>query len=248
MDIDSVRAEIREKIWRLLEETGEAMPPKPIRGRIPNFRGAEIAAKKLSSLEEWRKAEVVKINPDSPQRPVRVQALKEGKLLIMPTPRIKRGFLLINPSLVPKSYYSFASTIRGAFKFGKLLPTLRDIEKEIPKIDLVVEGSVAVDRNCNRLGKGEGYGDIEWGILSLLGKVDKKTPIATTVSEIQIVKDIPKKPHDLPLNIIVTPKRIIRCNRCDKPFGIIPESLKKEKINEIPLLDELIRLGYFKVS
>ncbi|MBO8174351.1 MAG: 5-formyltetrahydrofolate cyclo-ligase [Thermococcus sp.] len=248
MNIDSLRADIRERIWRLLEESGEARPPKPVRGRIPNFRGAEIAAKRLFSLKEWKDAKVVKVNPDSPQRPIRLQALKEGKLLVMPTPRIKRGFLLLNPNLIPNNYYSFASTIKGAFKFGKLLPTLRDVEREIPKIDLIVEGSVAVDRNCNRLGKGEGYGDIEWAILSLLGKVDRRTPIATTVSELQIVDAIPKKPHDLPLDIIVTPKRVIRCNRHDKPFGIILESLTKEKVEEIPLLNELLKFGHLHIE
>ncbi|MCE4627664.1 MAG: 5-formyltetrahydrofolate cyclo-ligase, partial [Desulfurococcales archaeon] len=171
MDIDSVRARIRETIWRLLEEKGEARPPLPVRGRIPNFRGAEEAARRLASTEEWERARVVKVNPDSPQRPVRYLALSQGKMVVMPTPRIRRGFILLDPGTIPRRLLRRASTIRGAFSLGRLLPGLDDIERLMPRIDLIVEGSVAVDRECNRLGKGEGYGDLEYALLLLVGKV-----------------------------------------------------------------------------
>ncbi len=91
------KSEIREKIWKLLEERGVARFPKPIKGRIPNFVGAKIAAAKLRKLEEYKQAEVIFCNPDSPQRPVREFALKDRKILIMATPRLKKGFLLLDP-------------------------------------------------------------------------------------------------------------------------------------------------------
>lgn len=49
------KQEIRERIWRLLEETNIASFPRPVYGRIPNFKGAEIAAEKLASLPEFKK-------------------------------------------------------------------------------------------------------------------------------------------------------------------------------------------------
>ena len=42
----------------------------PAFDRIPNFVGADQAAKRLSDLDEWRRARVVKCNPDPPQIPV----------------------------------------------------------------------------------------------------------------------------------------------------------------------------------
>jgi 5-formyltetrahydrofolate cyclo-ligase len=54
--------------------------------RIPNFGGADVAPKRLSELDEWRRARVVKCNPDAPQIPVRLRALYDGKLLFSPVP------------------------------------------------------------------------------------------------------------------------------------------------------------------
>jgi 5-formyltetrahydrofolate cyclo-ligase len=51
---------------------------------------------------------------------------------------------------------SFASTIRGAFQYGKNVDA-----QDIPKPDLIVEGSVGVDMRGHRLGKGHGYGNVE---------------------------------------------------------------------------------------
>ncbi|MCG2909800.1 MAG: 5-formyltetrahydrofolate cyclo-ligase, partial [Stygiolobus sp.] len=39
------KCEIRQKIWRLLEEKDIASFPRPVYGRIPNFKGAEMASK-----------------------------------------------------------------------------------------------------------------------------------------------------------------------------------------------------------
>jgi len=243
-NIDSVRAAIRERIWRILEERRIARPPFPVQGRIPNFVGAEQAADRLASTKEWMRASVVKINPDSPQRPLRYRALLEGKTLVMPTPRLRSGFLILDPRVIPRSMYRTASTIRGAFRLGKHLRSLEDLERGLPGIDMIVEGAVAVDRECNRLGKGEGYGDIEYALLYLVGKVDDSTPVATTVHDLQIVDTIPPKPHDLPLDIVATPTRLIKCPRRYRPRGIVLESLTREKLTEIPILRDAYEKYY----
>ena len=56
---------VRERMWTLLEEKRVAVfPGAP--GRIQNFVGAEVAARRLGSLPEWRRASVVKATPDAP--------------------------------------------------------------------------------------------------------------------------------------------------------------------------------------
>ncbi|MCS7367461.1 MAG: 5-formyltetrahydrofolate cyclo-ligase, partial [archaeon YNP-WB-062] len=79
-DRQMTKEEIRNEIWRKMTETGITLFPGAY-GRIPNFIGAEEAAKNLIQLDLWKKAEVVKVNPDSPQRPVRRYALMHGKTL-----------------------------------------------------------------------------------------------------------------------------------------------------------------------
>ncbi len=221
------KEEIRQKIWKLMEEKNIASFPRPVFGRIPNFKGAEKSAELLSTLPEFKKAEVVKVNPDSPQRKVREIVLSEGKKLLVPTPRLRGEFFLLY-NVNPKQ----ASTISGFTKLGK-----RISYKEIPQVDFIVVGSVAVTKSGDRVGKGEGYSELEYAILRELGKVSEKVPVATTVHSIQIVDEIPSQPFDVPVDIIVTEKEIIRTKPTrEKPKGIYMEYLSKEKIEDTPYL------------
>jgi len=237
------KEDVRALVYKRMLDAGVALPPFPIYGRIPNFRGAHEAASRLFSLPEWRSAMVVKVNPDSPQRPVRRRALVEGKLLLMPTPRLRRGFLLLDPSAIPRGLYGRASTIRGAFRYGRLLSSLRDILEAVRRVDFIVEGSVAVGLvRGERIGKGEGYGDLEWGVLAELGLVRQDTPIATTVHDLQVFDEpLPQDPHDVAVDIVATPSRLARIpERPPRPRGILRDRLDPAKIEEIPLLRELL--------
>ncbi|BFH73185.1 5-formyltetrahydrofolate cyclo-ligase [Sulfurisphaera javensis] len=233
------KSEIREKIWKLLEETNIASFPRPVFSRIPNFKGADEAARKLAETKEFTKAKIVKVNPDSPQRPVRELVLKSGKLLIVPTPRLKGEFYLLDPNKIDN--IKDATKISGFFKYGEVVDLY-----SIPKVDLIVAGSVAVTLTGDRVGKGEGYSELEFAILRELGKVDEYTPIATTVHDVQIVDFIPAEPYDVPVDIITTPTKVIYTKRSrEKPKGIYLEYLTKEKIEETPFLKKyLAQRGY----
>lgn len=189
--------DIRFKVWRMMKNKKVLKFPYDVFGRIPNFYGAEDAAKNLLKIKEFLEAETVFVNPDSPQRPARRLVLELGKRLIMASPRLKDGFILIEECGKPKE----ASTIKGAFKYGKKV-------QKVPKIDFMIQGSVAVDKRGYRLGKGSGYGDLE---IKLIKEENPNVKIATTVHEIQIISKIPTEPHDERVDYIVTPKKVISC-------------------------------------
>ncbi|NIR88055.1 5-formyltetrahydrofolate cyclo-ligase, partial [Candidatus Bathyarchaeota archaeon] len=109
------------RVWRLMEERGIAKFPRPVFHRIPNFVGAEKAAQNLRELPEYKVAKVIFCNPDSPQKPVREVALRDGKVVVMATPRLRKGFLLLDPGTMDQNSISRASTIRGAFKHGRFV-------------------------------------------------------------------------------------------------------------------------------
>lgn len=200
MKIKEEKERIREIVWKLLEEKGVARFPLPARGRIPNFEGSEIAAQKVRELEEWKKAKVVIANPDYAQRKIREFALRDCKLLIMASPKLKRGYILIRPEDT-KGKEAFASTIKGAFKFGKPL-------KELIKPDVIITGCVAVDpKSFYRLGKGGGYGDIE---INETFRKFGKVPVITTVHDLQLVDNLPHEEHDTIVDVIVTPTKVLR--------------------------------------
>jgi 5-formyltetrahydrofolate cyclo-ligase len=237
LSLSEQKQKIREHVWDLLVREKVALPPFPIHGRIPNFLGAEAAAKRLLQLDSFRSARTVKVSPDSPQRPVRELCMRLGKRLVMPTPRLREGFLLLEPSKISERNYRQASTIRGGFTFGE------KVEPEsLDKIDFIVVGSVAVSRSGARVGKGEGYSEIEYALLRMLGRVSEDTPITTTVHPLQVVSEIPVEEFDVPVDYIVTEDGVLATNtKIARPKGIIWHLLSERKIDEIPLLRRLMK-------
>jgi 5-formyltetrahydrofolate cyclo-ligase len=229
----------RERIWGLLEERGLARFPGT-RGRIPNFIGAERAAERLADIEEWRRAKVLKTNPDSPQLPVRTRALKDGKTVFMAVPKLAepRPFVLLDPARISGNLRSAAS-IKGAMKQGR--PVLFG---QMRRIELVVCGTVVVNRSGARIGKGGGYSDLEFALLTEAGLIDEETVIVTTVHELQVVdEDLPEAHHDFRVDIIATPETVFRTEaRPDRrPRGVIWARLDPEKMATIPVIAELAR-------
>ncbi len=185
---------LRENIWSFY--------PKSSYGRIPIFNDVVKAANNFRESDEWINSKYIFISPDSALKKIREYAFLDEKILIMATPKLMNGFLLIKSSQV-QGHEKFASTIKGAFKFGESI-------KKLPLMDVVVEGSVAVDLYGGRLGKGGGYGDQEITHLQSIKSIRIDTPIVTLVDEVQIVKNVPLESHDMKINMIITPERIIR--------------------------------------
>ena len=236
-DAAETKQSIREGVWRKLDALGVSTFPRPVRGRIPNVKDADAAAERLAQTPEWQAATVVKVNPDAPQRGVRFRALKQGKRLLMPTPRLREGFLLLDPARIPTNRYFAASSISGAFALARHVGL-----DALPQIDLLVFGSVAVTPQGDRVGKGEGYAELEFAVLRTLERVPADVVIATTVHDEQLVETIPRQAFDVALDLICTPTRTIRVSRRGgRPDGVLWDQLPEERRREMPILDELYR-------
>jgi 5-formyltetrahydrofolate cyclo-ligase len=236
---DPDKQAVRERVWNLLERQKVARFPGA-RGRIPNFAGAEAAAALLADQPEWRRAQSVKANPDAPQLPVRARALSDGKVLYMAVPRLgdRRPFLLLDPGRLDGSPRRVAS-IRGASREGRPVSVT-----QVRRIGLVVCGSVAVNREGARVGKGGGYSDLEFALLTEAGLVDDRTVIATTVHPLQVIDaDLPETAHDFRMDLIVTPTEVLRPpgSTRRRPPGIIWSDLSQAKIASIPAIAALSR-------
>jgi 5-formyltetrahydrofolate cyclo-ligase len=191
----------------------------------------------LTELPEWQAARRIKCNPDAPQRAVRLAALRQGKTVVMAVPRLRaeRCFLRLDPRAL-EGKLAQAATIKGASMFG--VPVLPG---QIGHIDLVVAGSVAVNERGARVGKGGGYSDLEFALARSLGLVDDDTPVVTTVHELQVVAEaIPMTAHDVPLDVVVTPERVIRARRRSRrPTAILWPELSTAQLAEMPALAKL---------
>lgn len=229
------KGRIRERIWDRLEADGVARFPFPPHGRIPNFEGASEAAERAMSLSELSDASTVKANPDAPQLPLRRRLLKNGTRVYMAVPRLaeKACFVDLDPETI--SDLDAAPTVSHMGSYGS-----RVTPDTVPEIDAIVVGSVAVTEDGIRIGKGEGYSDLEYAILREIGLVDGETPVVTTVHDSQLVDDdIVSDPYDVPIDVVCTPTRTIRTGAEGKPSGIHWQELTETQREEIPVLESL---------
>ena len=119
-----------------------------------------------------------------------------GKLVVVPISNTKDETLSLSllgswDDLEPGSY-------------DILEPKKECIRKiSIDEIDLIIVPGVAFDFAGNRMGHGKGYYD----------KLLNTTKAATVglCFEFQLVEKIPTEPHDKPVDIIITEKRVITC-------------------------------------
>ena len=163
---------IRRSVWTAMEKEGVARFPGA-QERIPNFANARGAAERLARHPAWKQAKTIKANPDAPQTHSRRLALEQGKTLVMAVPRLRDAhpFRLLDPSQADEGQdLREAATIKGALKHGEVI----DVE-QVPKLDLILCGSVAVNLKGARIGKGGGFSDLEYALLAEAGKVSEKT-------------------------------------------------------------------------
>gem|GEM_PF-4606456 len=119
------------------------------------------------------------------------------------------GGTLARPPLLPPA---------GARGSPRGFPQSRDPGKgkpatllEMPPVDPVVVGSVAVGRQGACVGKGGKLADLEFVLLTEGGKVGLRTVVATTVHETQVsLSTLPRDPYDAPPDLVVTPRGLLR--------------------------------------
>ena len=168
------------------------------------------------------------------------RAIVDGKLLYMAVPRLAEAqpFFLLDPGPARRR--------RPRRRRRSRVPaaTARTVDvDELEPVDLVITGCVAVDGSGARLGKGGGFSDLEIAVAAEAGLVDDRTVIATTVHERQVLPagTVPTTDHDLHVDLVVTPERVLRCPR---PAGRARPALRwdeltDEKVAAIPLLQRL---------
>ena len=199
------KQKLRKNIYNKLIENHISTPHYI--GRIPDFKGSNEAAENLRQTPEWVESHTIFVSPDTAQKKVRENALLDKKILIMVTPKIQHGYLKLEHDQFQgekkHEHFREASTKEGAFKYGVKIDKL-------PNVDLVIEGSVAVDLEGGRLGKGGGYGDREIEYLKTTGSITPNTPIVSTLHNLQIVETVPTEEHDQKINMIVTPDKVLR--------------------------------------
>jgi len=159
----------------------------------------------LFSLEEFKKAKNIMFyvsfkNEVGTHEMLKELIAKKEKTIIVP-------YVLENYPILQLSELKNFDWLESK-TFGVLEPRelyIREFNHE--KVDLVIVPGIAFDKKGYRIGYGHGYYD---RFLKILKKDVKKIGLAF---EIQVVDEIPEEEHDVPVDIVVTEKRVLKCGK-----------------------------------
>lgn len=207
---------------------------------ITDFQGSSAATDRLMAHRFYQQSECIFITPDNCIEELRYRTLMQGKLILLTTYSIKRGFWLLDPAKIPKDRYLYASTLDGMERHGTPM-SLSDIRDKLPRLDYMITGTGAINEQGVRFGKGHGFFDAEWGMLYRIGKISSATPAAALVHDCQVLNEtLYPEVFDTVADVIFTPTRTIEVSNPHKPTcGIVWDLLDLHMLETIPPLQEL---------
>lgn len=234
-------ARLRRIVWQRLEAV--AIPDSrfdlDFQAFVPDFQGSTECMERLVERREYTDAGLIFVAPDNNLEEFRARACTDGKRVLVATYGIRRGFVLLED--VPPEDAARAASLDGLERVGRRL-ALSEVAA-LPPIDLVVTGAAAVTMQGVHFGKGHGYFDLEWGILRHLELVEDHTPVVACVHDCQVVdEELPSSPYDCTVDLVITPSRVIACDRPAKPLGVLWGRVDTATVEAIPYLAELMRL------
>ena len=149
------KLDIRRKVWHSLSDV--ARPDSRFHldfsEFIPDFAGSSAATDRFLDLPEFKSATIVFITPDNCLEELRRTSLEAGKIVLVTTYAIRRGFLLLDPRQIPPSRYEYASTLDGMEKVARPMKLSQMVAENL-RVDYMVTGTGAINMDGVRYGKG----------------------------------------------------------------------------------------------
>ncbi|KAH8247838.1 hypothetical protein KR038_010544 [Drosophila bunnanda] len=238
--IEPTKRSLRVQTWKKIQEGKVGIGFNNIFNRIPAFLDAEKAAALLVNEEEFKKAQHIKINIDRALHDFKELALLADKSVYLPSTRDSSALCLkVDVAAdATEEQKKEALRVQDIQKFRSEI----GLDSEL-KLDIVVIGSVVVSRDGYRIGRGNGFADLDIGLLIELGAITPQTVIATIVHDLQVVDSLPVElfqKYDTPVDIIVTPTEVIRvAKRLPRPNGVFWELLSERRLKILPVLQQL---------
>lgn len=240
-DTKDTTGKIRQEVWRELRKV--ARPDSRMHFEftefIPDFEGSDAATAHVERLPGYQEARYGFVAPDNCLAGLRSRMLEQGKSMVVSTYGIRRGFVLLEPAMVPHGQERFAGWLDGLEYFGRPID-LAEMAERGP-FDFLATGASAVSRNGVRFGKGHGYFDLEWAIFTELDVTEEATPIVTVIHDVQLVDQaLSPSATDVIVDHIATPGELHAVERTHpRPRGIHWDLLTPERIAAMPPLEAL---------
>jgi 5-formyltetrahydrofolate cyclo-ligase len=233
---------IRERVWSDLRQV--ARPDSRFHWNfaefITDYQGSEEGARRIQELPTWQESDLIFITPDNNLEVLRRKAMEDGKRFVMSTYGIARGFLYVDPVLIPSECYGWASTLDGMDRFARPVG-LAEVAR-LGKFHLLVTGASAISTYGIRFGKGHGYFDLEWAMFSEMHCLTDNPTVVCAGHDCQVINvELVGSEFDTRVDLIVTPTRTIAvpAQHGHKPGHVVWERLEAGMLERIPPLQEL---------
>lgn len=243
------KSNIRQRVWASLRQVArpDSRHHYDFSSFIADFEGSDQAIARLTQLPIYTSSAIVFITPDNCLEDLRLQALQDGKTILITTYGIRRGFWELDPQRIPDADYRYAATLDGMERVGRPV-SLADIVSRGWRIPFMVTGTGAINLRGVRFGKGHGFFDLEWAMLFSLGVVTQNTVVAAVVHDCQVLEEeLHPEEFDTVCDVVVTPTRVVEVDGAQKPTcGILWSLLQPDMPDGIPPLRELNEMNIQK--
>ena len=169
--------------------------------RAPLFANAAKAAENLRRLPAYQMARNLAITSEPALLQARINALLDGKNLLVATPGLKQGLVRLTAQSIPIARRHIDLQAGAMFKAGKPLPLPR---ARLGKVDMLISTALAVDENGVCLGDGRGMLDLFCAILTQQDSLEAKAPLVLLLHEKQMLPSLPQDSWDVKAQLVLT--------------------------------------------
>lgn len=222
------------------------MPPNPVSKasaravcRRPDFPPGPLA-QALRGLEQYRRCRRLLAEPGPLLAQVRINALLDGKELLIPGPGLRDGFYLLRPFTIPFPSLPFAVSSRGLIRHGRRLglPELAGLE-----LELLVAAPLAVDAAGLLLGEGQGFFDLSLAILDQAGALHPEHRVAAAAPTAPPDWLLAADPWDVRADYLLGPTGVVPVGQPvdHRRYPIFRQNLDPTRLRRISPLWQLSR-------
>ena len=198
-----------------------------------------VMAQKLRGLPAYRCATQLFVAPGPGLEQIRINALLDGKSLLMPAPSLHQGFYLFSPQTIPPSRLSLAVSNKGMSRYGRKLATA---ELGKLRLNLLISEALAMDCRGFMLDDGNGFFDLSAAILADCGALSDDCLVLGAARSLAPEELLPNDPWDLPADYRLEPGGItpvLRLTSPRTPPRILWEHLPEVRVRRITPLWQL---------
>lgn len=200
---------------------------------------AGIIAEQLRKTTIYRQAKQLFVSPAPSLAQIRINALVDGKDLVMPGAGLRDGFFLLKPYSIPFTDLGYATIYKGLLQYARRLG-----QEETAKlsIDLLVTDALTVDSDGYFLGDGKGFFDLVAASLFSLGALASQARVFAVATDISRPDALPHDPWDIRVDGLIAQDGVLFIDEgknIQRDPEIYWDALSRDRIKRITPLWQL---------